>query len=245
MMADRRGHLIRVSIWNYLSNLRLCFHPRVFESKHHRKEPDPQIVGDRLYASPILCCGVIDVFQLPESKRSLSVEEGWFRSFTCSVCRTLCYPSHDPDWTISSQKAEHFVSWRIDCLNGNVTPLGDVSSICQVLDQPGLKLFTCAQGLRRVPISIPDFSVRNPLGLCLAQARTDDVVAILNRRKYPVLIRQKEQDVYDIERKSPAFHKSCETSFKTPTIYEVVGECYITDLRKDAGGRNAANICIM
>jgi hypothetical protein len=63
------------------------------------------------------------------------------------------------------------------------------------LDQPGLKLFTCAQGLRRVPISIPDFSVRDPLGLCLAQARTDDVVAILNRRKYPLLIRQKEQDV--------------------------------------------------
>lgn len=64
--------------WNVdleLSNLRLYFHPRVFKSKNHRKEPDPRIVGDRLYASAILCRQVIDVYQLPESKRSLPMEE--------------------------------------------------------------------------------------------------------------------------------------------------------------------------
>jgi hypothetical protein len=96
-----------------------------------------------------------------------------------------------------------------------------------------------------VPNSTPNFSVRYPLELCFAQARADYVVAILNKCKYLVLIREKEQAVNDIGKRSPALHKSCETSFETPTIHEIVGECYITDLRKDTGSRETANIYIV
>jgi Heterokaryon incompatibility protein (HET) len=251
------------------SNLRLCFHPRVFESKNSRKEPDPQIIDDQLYVSAILRRGVIDVLQVPQSKRSLSAEErlrcllelissslpwqaapdpknpGRLRSLCYRLYQTLCYPSHDPDWTIDSKKAEDFVSWCIDSLKGNFAPLRDVSDICQVLDQPELKLFTCAKGLRRVPNSDPAICVKHPFGLCLAQARAGDVVAFLNKCKYPVLIREKEQDRCDIEKKSPALYESCETSFETSAIYEVVGECYVTGFRQAASGREAANICLV
>ena len=109
-----------------------------------------------------------------------------------------------------------FVLWCVNCLSGDVEPLGDMVGYSEVLEQPGIKLFTCDRQQQKSHMSKAKWaSARETFGLCLAQARVGDSVALVQFCKYPVLLRAEPNAV-------PGSIK-----------LGVVGECYIGGIDED------------